>query len=725
MPDQSAVRFDDVGECVDAAMRRVGNKIVLAIPLGMGKPIAFVNELYRRVARDPSVDLTILTALSLNRPTGRSDLDKRLMGPMAERIWGDYPDLDYIKAAKEKRLPANIRIREFFVQAGAWLNVASTQQEYLSSNYSHVVRDAIAMGVNMLAQGISARGLGLREQFSLSGNPDLSLDLLDYFEALSANGAAVVSVGSVNRRLPFMLGGAALNRPRFDLILDHERYEHDPFCIPNAAIGDVEHALGLNAAALVRDGGTLQLGIGELGEAIVYALQLRQQRNDVYRHVLDSTGVANRFGETIQSIGGLGTLDHGIFANTEMFVDGFLELYRSGILSRRVYPHAVLQRLLDDRVVTERPDLEMLVALSRSGVRLIDHREFLALERCGLFAPGTTHDGKYTVISPFGRRIEADLASEEARATLASECLSLRLEGGHVLHGGFMLGPRAFYSALRNLPEADRVAFNMTSVTWTNEPGGPDHALKVAQRRDARFINTTMMVTGLGAAVSDALESGQVVSGVGGQFNFVSQAHALPGARSILLVRSTRTVNGKTVSNIVWNYGHTTVPRHMRDVVVTEYGVAALRGLTDRDCVVSLLAVTDSRFQDDLLAQAKSAGKIEPSYVIPEVHRKNLPETIAAALRPLRREGFFSTFPFGCDYTAEELVLQKALSKVTAASGQITSTLSNLLPTKSLVSDPKIRPYLERLGFEAPKDRQEKQLQQLIASAVADVLAEH
>jgi acyl-CoA hydrolase len=195
---------------------------------------------------------------------------------------------------------------------------------------------------------------------------------------------------------------------------------------------------------------------------------------------------------------------------------------------------------------------------------------------------------------------------------IASECLSRRLDGGRVLHGGFILGPRAFYSALRNLPESDRVAFNMTSVRWTNEPGGPDHELKVAQRRHARFINTTMMVTGLGAAVSDALESGQVVSGVGGQFNFVSQAHALPDARSILLVRSTRNSGGKVSSNIVWNYGHTTVPRHMRDVVVTEYGVAALRGLTDRDCVAALLAVTDSRFQADLLNDAKKAGRSKP-----------------------------------------------------------------------------------------------------------------
>jgi hypothetical protein len=57
--------------------------------------------------------------------------------------------------------------------------------------------------------------------------------------------------------------------------------------------------------------------------------------------------------------------------------------------------------------------------------------------------------------------------------------------------------------------------------------------------RKARFMNTTMKVTLLGAAASDALESGQVVSGVGGQYNFVAMAHALPDARSILMLRAT------------------------------------------------------------------------------------------------------------------------------------------------------------------------------------------
>src|SRR5258707_14147413 len=105
-------------------------------------------------------------------------------------------------------------------------------------------------------------------------------------------------------------------------------------------------------------------------------------------------------------------------------------------------------------------------------------------------------------------------AAPGSRARLAAECLGSELRNGQVLHAGFFLGPRGFYAALRELPEDDRARFCMTRISYTNELYGSDYALRVAQRRHARFINTTMMVTGLGAAVSDPLASGQVVSGV-------------------------------------------------------------------------------------------------------------------------------------------------------------------------------------------------------------------
>ena len=47
---------------------------------------------------------------------------------------------------------------------------------------------------------------------------------------------------------------------------------------------------------------------------------------------------------------------------------------------------------------------------------------------------------------------------------------------------------------------------------------------------------------------------------------------------------------------------------------MTEYGIADLRGQTDSEVIARLLAVSDSRFQQGLLEQAKSAGKLHKGF---------------------------------------------------------------------------------------------------------------
>ncbi len=113
-----------------------------------------------------------------------------------------------------------------------------------------------------------------------------------------------------------------------------------------------------------------------------------------------------------------------------------------------------------------------------------------------------------------------------------------------------------------------------------------------------------------------------MVSGVGGQFNFVDQAFALDGARSIIAIAATRGQGRRLQSNVRWSYGHTTIPRHLRDIVVSEYGIADLRGRSDEDVVAQMLAIADSRFQDELLRAAKDAGKIARGCEIPAAHRE-------------------------------------------------------------------------------------------------------
>ena len=187
-------------------------------------------------------------------------------------------------------------------------------------------------------------------------------------------------------------------------------------------------------------------------------------------------------------------------------------------------------------------------------------------------------------------------------------------------------------------------------------------------RVNARFINDAMMATVLGDVVSDGLDDGRIVSGVGGQYNFVAQGFALEGAHSVIMLRSHRAAKGKAQSNIRWNYGHTTIPRHLRDIIVTEYGVADLRGKTDRDVIAAMLAITDARFQDELLRQAKDAGKIERSFEIPKAATGQYAGCDRKARCGRKRCRVLPPFPFGTDFTEAEQQLLPALRILMGAS---------------------------------------------------------
>jgi hypothetical protein len=240
----------------------------------------------------------------------------------------------------------------------------------------------------------------------------------------------------------------------------------------------------------------------------------------------------------------------------------------------------------------------------------------------------------------------------------------------------------------------------MTAVSFVNELYG-DEAAKRTARIKARFVNNAMMATLFGDVISDGLEDGRVVSGVGGQYNFVAQSFALEDARSIIMLRATRNVQGRVTSNILWNYGHTTIPRHLRDIVVTEYGIADLRGKTDRDVIAAMLAITDSRFQGGLMGRAKEAGKLERSFEIPREGRNNFPNRIEHALAPARAEGFLDSFPFGTDFTPPEQRLLPAMKRLSSASprGLAAACLGGFFSGKS---DPDVRDCLDRMGLARP-----------------------
>src|SRR6201994_2553696 len=459
--------FSDPEAMAEDIVRDVGTNLVVGLPLGLGKANHIINALYARAVADRSINLTLLSALTLEKPRPSNLLERRFITPVIDRLFGGYPDLAYADALHADELPPNVQVIEFFFLAGKWLHMPYAQQHYISANYTHAASYLLARGLNVVTQLVARRVVDGAARYSLSCNTDTTLDVL---RARAQGKAAFKLVGQVNSELPFMPGAGDLPADEFSAVLESPACEFPLFAPPAEPITDTKYAIGLHAAGLVRDGGTLQIGIGQVGDALAQGLILR------HRDSAQFAATVKRLAPAAQPFDS-SPFEKGLYGVSEMLFEAFIGLIDAGIIKREV--------------------------------------------------------------------------------------------DGVLLHGAFFVGPKSFYSALRDMTAEQIARIQMMPGSFTNELYG-DEDTKRRARVDARFVNNAMMATLMGAAISDGLENGQVVSGVGGQYNFVAQAFALPGARSILTAEAARQAGSRSQSNIRWSYGHETIPRHLRDVIITE-----------------------------------------------------------------------------------------------------------------------------------------------------------
>ncbi len=724
MEGKRPVFYQDVEKCVDDVIRKVGKKIVFGMPLGLGKPNEFANALYQRAKKDPALQLTFITALSLEKPKGASDLEQRFLGPFVKRKFDGYVELDYMKDLRKGDLPENFELREFYAKAGSYINVDHAQMNYISSNYTHAWRDSIDGGVNVVAQMVCKKEIDGKTVYSMSCNPEVSLDIVPAMRELENQGRKIALVATINQNLPFMYGDAVVPPDVFDMVVDAPQYTSRLFGAPKMSITTPDYMIGMYASTLIKDGGTLQIGIGSLGDALCYGLRMRHAHNAEYKKFINDAGMVGKFGNAIDRVGGTDSFAEGITGSTEMLVDGYLQLLDAGVVKRKTYNNEHIQKLLNDKKITDTvtpKTLELLMAEGAVHPRL-RAEDVAFLTEFGIFRENIRFDNE--VIVAGDTQISADLTDSKNFDQMVSLCLGDKLKNEILIHGGFFLGPESLYQMLNDMSEEQRKKIFMTSVLNVNQLYGNNpyysETLKVLQRRQGRFVNACLMVTLSGAVVSDGLENGQVVSGVGGQYNFVSQAHALPDGRSILMCKGIRGAGKSAASNIVFNYGHITIPRHLRDFVITEYGIADLRGRTDREVIQQLLNITDSRFQEDLLEKAKKARKIHEGYCIPDQFRNNYPDQLEKVMAPFKAKGLFEPFPFGTDFTEEEMVIGKALKWLKAQMTEGFSKVSSLGKAMAIRSiPPAALPYLERLALDKPGNAKEKMMQKLVVYALA------
>jgi len=436
----------------------------------------------------------------------------------------------------------------------------------------------------------------------------------------------------------------------------------------------------------------------------------------VYQNLLSDFNVKEKFGDVIDRIGDTNPFSTGLFGASEMLVDGFMHLYNAGVVKKKAYDNIGLQKLINRGLIKEEFSDDILEVLRQNKVihSYISVEDFNFLQHWGIFKTGLTYV-KQMVHTEDGLAIKPYLRQQESLEALKKHCLGTRLINGQIMQGGFFLGPQSFYQWLKELPDDEKKLINMKSVQKINQLYGHE-TLDRLHRKNARFVNSCMMYTLFGAAVSDGLENGQVISGVGGQYNFVAMAQELPDGNSILNLRSTRKNKGKDISNIVPFYGHITIPRHLRDVVVTEYGIAFIRGCTDQEIVKKLLNITDSRFQDELLQWAKKVGKLDKKHQIPAAFKNNYPSAYQDIIKKYKAKGFYNVFPFGTDLTDDEIIIGKALKALKNDLSSKLNLMKTLIKGLFLQAREDDKRLLQRMDLLEPKNATEWIYQKLLLS---------
>ncbi len=164
----------------------------------------------------------------------------------------------------------------------------------------------------------------------------------------------------------------------------------------------------------------------------------------------------------------------------------------------------------------------------------------------------------------------------------------------------FLMGSKKLYDYVDDNP-----AVYMASADYTNDP------YVIAKNDNLVSINSCVAVDFMGQVSSESVGTMQI-SGVGGQVDFVRGANMSKGGRSIIAMTST--AKGGTISKIVPMLEPgvaVTTGRNDVAIIVTEYGVADLRGKSLRERAKALIQIAHPNFREELIEQWEDRFKMK------------------------------------------------------------------------------------------------------------------
>jgi acyl-CoA hydrolase/GNAT superfamily N-acetyltransferase len=183
----------------------------------------------------------------------------------------------------------------------------------------------------------------------------------------------------------------------------------------------------------------------------------------------------------------------------------------------------------------------------------------------------------------------------------------------------FCMGKKETYEYIHDNP-----AIEFRTIDYTNNP------LVIAQHENMTAINSALEIDLTGQATAESIGK-LFYSGIGGQADFMRGAVLARNGKTILAMPST--AEGGTVSRIVpFLKEGAGVSLHRGDVhyVVTEYGIAYLRGKNIRERAMELIAIAHPEFRSGLIEEAKKLNLIYPDQAFVPGKRGEYPEHLEA-----------------------------------------------------------------------------------------------
>ncbi len=256
------------------------------------------------------------------------------------------------------------------------------------------------------------------------------------------------------------------------MILQGDFVDYEMFAPPKDPVAIPDHMIGINVSTLVPDGGTIQVGIGALGDAIVAGLIMRNEHNDVYQEFIDHINIPQRYQHIIERWGGAGIFEKGLYGSSEMFVDAFMQMYKSKILKRQVFDSIPLMKLINaNKLDPQQIPLDIIDQLleMKAIQPLLSQDDFAFLSEYGILKAGLEY--KEGSIYDGNEEYVADMNQVENRDRIR-HLLGTHLLNGQVILGAFYIGPKSFYDQLNQMSEEERKQFGMSgceqgqSVVW-------------------------------------------------------------------------------------------------------------------------------------------------------------------------------------------------------------------------------------------------------------------